>query len=32
MPWITPDFWQQRLKDYMADAEWVRHILTEAGL
>jgi len=32
LPWITPEFWQQRLRDYMADAEWVRHILTEAGL
>lgn len=30
-PWIDPDFWQRKLKDYVADAEWCRHILKEAG-
>lgn len=29
--WIDPDFWQQKLKNYVADAEWCRHILTTAG-
>lgn len=29
--WIDPDFWQQRLTTYAADAEWCRYILTEAG-
>ena len=32
MPWIDPDFWQQRFKDYLADAEWVKDILQKAGL
>lgn len=32
IPWIDPDFWQQRLKDYAADAEWCRDILIKAGL
>lgn len=30
-PWIDPDYWQRRLKDYMADAEWCKTILKEAG-
>ena len=30
--WIDPDFWQQRFKDYAADAEWVKDILNKAGL
>jgi hypothetical protein len=29
--WIDPDFWQKKLRDYAADAEWCRHILREAG-
>ena len=29
---IDPDFWGKKFKDYMADAEWIKHILTEAGL
>lgn len=29
--WIDPEFWQRKLKDYMADAEWCRHVLREAG-
>jgi hypothetical protein len=28
---IDPDFWSKRFRDYKADAEWIRHILTEAG-
>lgn len=30
--WIDPDFWQRRFKDYVADTEWVKTILKEAGL
>lgn len=29
---IDPDFWQQKFKDYMADTEWVKDLLTKAGL
>ena len=29
---IDPDYWQQRFKDYLADAEWVKDILAKAGL
>mgnify|MGYP003327343448 FL=1 len=32
MPWIDPDVWDQRFKDYAADTEWVKHILAKAGL
>lgn len=32
MPWIDPDFWQKRFKDYIADTEWVKDILFRAGL
>jgi len=32
MPWIDPDYWQQRFKDHMADTEWVKDILQKAGL
>ena len=31
MPWIDPDFWQQKFRDYVADAEWCKTILSEAG-
>lgn len=31
-PWIDPDFWQKRLRDYAADAELAKHILEEAGI
>jgi len=31
MPWIDPEFWQRKLKDYPADAEMTRHILEQAG-
>ena len=32
MPWIDPDYWNRKFKDYMADVEWCKHILKEAGL
>lgn len=32
MPWIDPEFWQRKFKDYMGDAEWVKDILQKAGL
>ena len=32
MPWIDPDFWNRKFKDYVADAEWSKHVLKEAGL
>jgi hypothetical protein len=32
MPWIDPDYWQRKFKDYAADAEWVKEILQQAGL
>ena len=32
MPWIDPDYWQRKFKDYAADTEWVKDILNKAGL
>ena len=32
MPWIDPDFWQKKFKDYLSDALWVKDILEKAGL
>jgi hypothetical protein len=32
LPWIDPDFWQRKFKDYVADTEWVKLILGDAGL
>jgi len=32
LPWIDPDFWQKKFKDYLADTEWVKDILSKAGL
>lgn len=32
MPWIDPDFWNRKFRDYVADVEWCRHIFKEAGL
>ena len=31
-PSIDPDFWKRKFVDYLADTEWVKHILKEAGL
>ena len=30
--WIDPDYWQRKFTDYMADTEWTKHILKQAGL
>jgi len=32
MPYIDPDVWQKKFTDYMADVEWCKHVLKEAGL
>jgi hypothetical protein len=32
LPWIDPDFWQRKFKDYVADTEWTKMILGDAGL
>lgn len=32
LPWIDPDFWQRKFTDYVADTEWIKMILKEAGL
>jgi hypothetical protein len=32
LPWIDPDYWQRKFKDYVADTEWVKDILNNAGL
>ena len=32
MPWIDPDFWQKKFKDYLSDTLWVKDILEKAGL
>ena len=32
LPWIDPDFWQKKFKDYLADTLWVKDILEKAGL
>ena len=31
-PYIDTDFWKRKFHDYVADTEWVKHILTEAKL
>ena len=31
-PWIDPDFWDKRLRDYSADTELAKHIMLEAGI
>jgi len=31
LPWIDPEFWTKKLKDYAADTEMTRHILAQAG-
>ena len=32
MSYIDPDFWNRKFSDYVADVEWCKHILKEAGL
>ena len=32
MSYIDPDFWYCKFSDYVADVEWCKHILKEAGL
>lgn len=32
MPYIDPDVWQQRFRDYASDTEWCKDILKTAGL
>jgi hypothetical protein len=32
MPYLDPDFWQKKFVDYVADAEWTKSVLKEAGL
>ena len=32
LPYIDPDHWHRKLQDYLADTEWVKHVLKEAGL
>jgi hypothetical protein len=32
LPWSDPDYWHRKFKDYVADVEWCKHILKEAGL
>jgi hypothetical protein len=32
MPWIDPDHWNHKFCDYVADAEWCKHVLKAAGL
>lgn len=32
MPYIDPEVWQKKFSDYVADTEWVKHVLSEAGL
>lgn len=30
-PWIDPDFWQRKFREYPADTEYVRDLLNKAG-
>jgi hypothetical protein len=32
MPYIDPDYWNRKFQDYLADQEWCRHVLKQAGL
>jgi hypothetical protein len=32
LPYIDPDHWNRKFKDYMADVEWCKHILKAAAL
>ena len=30
-PWIDPEFWQKKFRDYPADQEYAREMLKKAG-
>jgi hypothetical protein len=30
-PWIDPEFWQKKFRDYPADQEYAREMLAKAG-
>lgn len=32
LPYVDPDYWNRKFSDYVADAEWCKHVLKEAGL
>jgi hypothetical protein len=32
LPYIDPDYWQRKFRDYTADTEWTKDILEKAGL
>jgi hypothetical protein len=32
LPYIDPDYWQKKFRDYMSDTEWTKDILEKAGL
>lgn len=32
LPWIDPEYWDRKFRDYVADTEWVKMVLKEAGL
>ena len=32
MPYIDPDHWNRKFTDYVADVEWAKHVLGQAGL
>jgi hypothetical protein len=32
LKWIDPDHWQRKFHDYLADTEFCKHVLKEAGL
>lgn len=32
LPWLDPDHWQSKFKDRVADTEWIKMILKDAGL
>jgi hypothetical protein len=32
MPWINPEYWDRKFRDYVADTEWCWDVLQKAGL
>ena len=32
LPYIDPDYWQKKFRDYLSDTEWTKDILEKAGL